>query len=90
MRFDNDQLSTNGHVKTEEAYRTVPIVSENVEPNADSHSALAGWCKANGLREQAERTTAARSTSTLTLQQLAGNWALSKMKADDGSNAISS
>jgi tetratricopeptide (TPR) repeat protein len=54
VRFDNDQLAINGHIKTEERLEKYRQSLQNVEPTAESHAGLAGWCNSNGLREQAE------------------------------------
>jgi tetratricopeptide (TPR) repeat protein len=52
VRFPSSQLEINGHVKTDERIEKYKQSLQNVEPTAESHSALAGWCKSNGLKEQ--------------------------------------
>jgi len=54
IRFESEQLAVNGHVKTEERLEKYRISLQNVEPTAESHAGLAGWCNSNGLKEQAE------------------------------------
>ena len=54
VRFDNDQLLFNGHVKPDERLEKYRQSLQNVEPTAESHAGLAGWCNSNGLKEQAE------------------------------------
>ncbi len=54
VRFEGDQLAVNGHVKSEERLEKYRQSLQNVEPTAESHAGLAGWCNSNGLKEQAE------------------------------------
>ncbi len=52
VRFPSSQLEINGHVKTEERLEKYKLALQKVEPTAESHAALAGWCNKNGLKEQ--------------------------------------
>jgi tetratricopeptide (TPR) repeat protein len=52
VRFPSNQLETNGHLKTEERNKLYKEVSQKVEPTAESHAALAGWCSKNGFKDQ--------------------------------------
>ncbi len=54
VRFESEQLAFNGHLKTEERLEKYRLSLQNVEPTAESHAGLAGWCNSNGLKEQAE------------------------------------
>lgn len=53
VRFPSSQLEINGHLKTDERIEKYKLSLQNVEPSAESHAALAGWCGKNGLKEQA-------------------------------------
>ena len=54
VRFDSEQLEFNGHLKPDERLEKYRQSLKNVEPTAESHAGLAGWCNSNGLKEQAE------------------------------------
>ncbi len=54
VRFDNEQLEYNGHLKLDDRLDKYRLSLKNVEPTAESHAGLAGWCNSNGLKEQAE------------------------------------
>ncbi|MDX1926366.1 MAG: hypothetical protein SFV81_07610 [Pirellulaceae bacterium] len=52
VRFPSSQLETNGHVKTDERNEKYKQALQKVEPTAESHAALAGWCSKNGMKDQ--------------------------------------